>query len=711
MKTTISMMTTRSITRILLLLFCFLLGGKAAADIIEKNGIYYSINTDESIAVVVAPTNGTTYSGDVVIPWFVVYNSDVNMVMGVDKQAFQGAKSLTSVKLPYVFLGGYLIIDDYAFNDCSLTSFTINEMVNKIGEKAFYYCDKMKDLYMCAPDPATIEVIGSQAFANINRGGNVCTLHVPTGSKALYEADKRFSNYFTVIEEFEPPVAYPVFVDGARVDTENAADILGNGAASYTPATKTLTLKKDIDTPSDLIPNIMFMGFDPSDELKIHVANDVSLDNTFGATISCSGFGKLTISGSSKLNLSTWNGYAIISEGLDVVLDHANIEAYSQDILKGDDASTLTIISSSVVGQGNGKQAAIRGFGSLTLEDCEMVNPAGGHYDADSKKLLDAEGNASPYVNIQPSEVKESYDLKIAGIQVTSDNLGDITGDGAASYNPQTKTLTIKGNISSTGNAVVNNTGVEDLTIQVTKDATLSSPDRTAINSNVGPVTLAGTAKLTLQAPKSSAISVLGDLTISSLHAVLDGCKSGLYGTGKLYLRGATIEGTVSDESAMMNWSNFSYNYCKIAEPAGGNYNKDLRRWTDKEGNPSPTIKIVGKDNPILTFDKQTCMTKLGQPFTAPKLTAPNGIITYSSSNPEVATVSGTGKVTVVGEGLAIITATYQENSNYNSATAQYNIVSQDQLEPDYDVNRDGKVNVADVTLVVGAAMKEGSNP
>ena len=79
-----------------------------------------------------------------VIPWFVVYNSDVNMVMGVDKQAFQGAKSLTSVKLPYVFLGGYLIIDDYAFNDCSLTSFTINEMVNKIGEKAFYYCDKMK---------------------------------------------------------------------------------------------------------------------------------------------------------------------------------------------------------------------------------------------------------------------------------------------------------------------------------------------------------------------------------------------------------------------------------------------------------------------------------------------------------------------------------------------------------------------------------------
>ena len=130
----------------------------------------------------------------------------------------------------------------------------------------------------------------------------------------------------------------------------------------------------------------------------------------------------------------------------------------------------------------------------------------------------------------------------------------------------------------------------------------------------------------------------------------------------------------------------------------------------DKDGNPSPTVVIKGKDNPILTFDKQMCMAKPGQPFTAPKLTAPNGIITYSSSNPDVAAVSGTGSVTIISEGVAVITASYNENVVYNSATAQYSIVSQKQPEPDYDVNRDGKVNVADVTLVVGAAMKEGSN-
>lgn len=700
-----SMMFSCSITRMLLFLFCFLFGGKAAAETFEKNGVYYSKLSNYMVEVV-APTDGSKYTGDVTIPWFVLYNSDIYMVKGVGTSAFQAAQTLNSVSLPYGFY--VLTIGDLAFNDCSLTSFMINETVTTIGEKAFFFCDKMKDLYMCAPDPATIEEIGSQAFSNINRGGNVCTLHVPTGSKALYEADTRFSNVFNVIEEFEAPVAYDVFVGGTRVTSENAADILGGGAASYTPATKTLTLNKDIKTPSTLIPNIWFMASDANAELNINVANDVHMDNPLGPTIQCEG-GKTTISGSSKLSLSALYGYAIISDK-DVVLDHANIEISSMNILYGDKESTLTIISSSIMGQGNGEQAAVRGWGSVKLEGCEIANPIGGRYDADSRALVDAEGNISRFVNVQQTGVKGSYDLKIAGIQVNSDNMCDITGDGAASYNPLTKTLTIKGDISSTGNAVVNNTGVEGLTILVAKDATLSSPDRTGINSNVGPVTLTGAAQLTLETPKALAMSVLGDMDINNLHVVLGNCKSGIYGTGTLSLNSASVEGTVTDASAFTNWILFSYSISDIVKPAGGKYDKDLRQLVDKEGNPSPTVVIKGKDNPILTFDKQMCMAKPGQPFTAPKLTAPNGIITYSSSNPDVAAVSGTGSVTIISEGVAVITASYNENVVYNSATAQYSIVSQKQPEPDYDVNRDGKVNVADVTLVVGAAMKEGSN-
>ena len=71
-----SMMFSRSITRMLLFLFCFLFGGKTVAETFEKNGVYYSKLSNYMVEVV-APTDGSKYTGDVTIPWFVLYNSDI----------------------------------------------------------------------------------------------------------------------------------------------------------------------------------------------------------------------------------------------------------------------------------------------------------------------------------------------------------------------------------------------------------------------------------------------------------------------------------------------------------------------------------------------------------------------------------------------------------------------------------------------------------
>ena len=54
--------------------------------------------------------------------------------------------------------------------------------------------------------------------------------------------------------------------------------------------------------------------------------------------------------------------------------------------------------------------------------------------------------------------------------------------------------------------------------------------------------------------------------------------------------------------------------------------------------------------------------------FTEPK----DLIVTYSSSNTDVATVDGNGNVTLVGEGEATITATFAGDEKYNGATATY---------------------------------------
>src|SRR5690606_31109373 len=60
-----------------------------------------------------------------------------------------------------------------------------------------------------------------------------------------------------------------------------------------------------------------------------------------------------------------------------------------------------------------------------------------------------------------------------------------------------------------------------------------------------------------------------------------------------------------------------------------------------------------------------------GDPNFTLAATASSGLaVSYTSSDPTVATVSSTGFVTIVGPGSAVITATQAGNSNYNAATA-----------------------------------------
>ena len=137
----------------------------------SAGGVYYSTLSENTVQVV-APTEGK-YTGAVVIPQQVIYNAVVYTVTAIGKDAFQGATKLTSVTLP---MKGITSIGPYAFNDCTgLTEFTLPASITSIGEKAFYYCDKLHDLYVHAPDPASYHA-GNLAFARIHYGSNVCTL-------------------------------------------------------------------------------------------------------------------------------------------------------------------------------------------------------------------------------------------------------------------------------------------------------------------------------------------------------------------------------------------------------------------------------------------------------------------------------------------------------------------------------------------------------
>lgn len=68
---------------------------------------------------------------------------------------------------------------------------------------------------------------------------------------------------------------------------------------------------------------------------------------------------------------------------------------------------------------------------------------------------------------------------------------------------------------------------------------------------------------------------------------------------------------------------------------------------------------------------------KLDETFDAPELTNPYELpVTYTSSNPKVATVDATtGAVTIVGYGATLITATTEATDTYSAGVAKYNIL------------------------------------
>ncbi len=193
--------------------------------------LWYSLEhnpfTGRRGAVVIG--NGESYSGDVVIPETVTYNSNEYTVTRISDRAFNGCSSLTSVTIPATVKkigeaafktcstiqtvtvsnipAGYsLALGKDAFCDCSaLTSVNFTEYVTDLGEAAFARCGSLTSVTLngnltailtntflgCGNLVSVISKIekpfafGSSAFNGI---ASTCKLKVPHGTKDAYIA-------------------------------------------------------------------------------------------------------------------------------------------------------------------------------------------------------------------------------------------------------------------------------------------------------------------------------------------------------------------------------------------------------------------------------------------------------------------------------------------------------------------------------------------
>ena len=177
----------------LLLLLATVMG--ATAHVIEIDGIYYDNPSPSNLRVTTNNGLYNSYSGDVVIPTYVVHNGHTFKVSSIDTCAFRGCTELTRVIIECGFNDriGVTSIGKYAFYDCpqlkevilpdgiteikeytfanctSLDSIDIPVNVTTIGEHAFDNCKSLSEIDL----PYQVSSVGSYAFADCSTMTNI----------------------------------------------------------------------------------------------------------------------------------------------------------------------------------------------------------------------------------------------------------------------------------------------------------------------------------------------------------------------------------------------------------------------------------------------------------------------------------------------------------------------------------------------------------
>ena len=170
------------------------------------NGIYYAITGNSTVEVSCKDSNYNNYSGDILIPNMITYNSKNYNVTGIGNNAFRACSGLTSVVIPYTVT----TIGNNAFYGCTgLTHLMIPKSVTSLGSNAFYNCTGLLSVTCLAVTPPTVGggVFSSSTYSN-------AMLFVPKASLSAYQS----RNYWKNFTQMHPTLDYALNTGSTTVE-------------------------------------------------------------------------------------------------------------------------------------------------------------------------------------------------------------------------------------------------------------------------------------------------------------------------------------------------------------------------------------------------------------------------------------------------------------------------------------------------------------
>ena len=197
--------------------------------------------------------------------------------------------------------------------------------------------------------------------------------------------------------------------------------------------------------------------------------------------------------------------------------------------------------------------------------------------------------------------VRQYYELDIAGTKVTVDNKSDILGDGAASYDPTSNTLTLNKDITAAINSYIVINRISGLTIKVADNVKLENTTKGAqglIYSEVN-TTITGSGVLTLRGMVTSGIvsSTNCKLTIKDAIINIAGVVEGIYSFGMATrINNSAI--SISNTN-MAIYGSTIFTDCHISYPEGATISND-DKFVDASGNVCKAVTILPDNSPGL---------------------------------------------------------------------------------------------------------------